>query len=55
MQIEKLITCGEKQTSVILEFPMQSDEKAEDEFVDKLKQLYLKKVMVEAKKECMKR
>ena len=44
MQIEKIVTRGEKQITVILEFPMKSDEKAEDEFVDKLKELYLKKV-----------
>lgn len=46
MQIEKLITRGEKKISVILEFPLQSDEKAEHELVDKLKELYLKKVRI---------
>ncbi len=38
------MTHRNKTTNVILEFPEQSDQKAEQEFIARLKEIYLKKM-----------
>lgn len=46
MQIEKYVSHREKKIRVVLELPTQTNEKAKDEFVDKLKEIYLNKVRI---------
>lgn len=44
MQLETTTIYQNKEVHVILEFPTQSDPKAEQEFISRLKEIYLRKI-----------
>ena len=52
MQKETFLTYQKKQVHVVLEFPEQSDKEAEEEFVSRLKEIYLRKVKSRVQQEC---
>ena len=52
MQKETFLTYQKKKVHVVLEFPEQSDKGAEEEFVSRLKEIYLRKVKSRVQQEC---
>ena len=44
MQMETFTTYQNKEVRVVLEFPNRTDAKAEDEFISRLKEIYLRKI-----------
>lgn len=44
VQVETFATYQKKQIRIVLDFPEQSDKKAEQEFIRGLKELYLRKI-----------